>query len=172
MGNAMKLEIAYYDETDTLSLWNGRPASEGGDLIATGALIPGNGADSAVTGDIIVDYDADGRVVGFTIEHAAELLLHPLARKGSDSQHLEVAGMYAGYRYTLSLNNGTLTLNSDRERVRSAEVAEHLTAHYDAAGDAAGFTLKHATELLLPYLNGKDTSQLISAFAEMSNRNG
>ena len=46
----MKLEIAYYDDTDTLSLWNGRPASEGGDLIATGALNIDDDADDAVTG--------------------------------------------------------------------------------------------------------------------------
>ena len=157
----MKLEIAYYDETDTLSLWNGKPASEAGDLIATGALVPGNGANNVVTGDIIADYDADGKVVGFTIEHAAELLLHPLTRKGGISQHLEIDGMYAGYRYTLSLNNGTLTVNSDREQARSDEVAEHLTAHYDANGDAAGFTLKRAAEILLPYLNANAASQRI-----------
>ena len=148
----MKLDIRYFDDTDTLSLWNGRPASEGGDLIATGALIVDDDADSVVTGDIIADYDADGKVVGFTIEHAAELLLRPLIRKGGASEYLEVDGMYAGYRYTLSLNNGTLTLNSDREQVRSDEVAEHLTAHYDSDGDAAGFTLERAAELLLPLL--------------------
>ena len=155
----MKLEIAYYDETDTLSLWNGRPASEAGDLIATGALDAD--PDGTVTGDIIADYDADGKVVGFTIEHAAELLLHPLTRKGGISQHLEIDGMYAGYRYTLSLNNGTLTVNSDREQARSDEVAEHLTAHYDADGDASGFTLERAAELLLPHLNANAASQRI-----------
>ena len=159
----MKLEIAYYDETDTLSLWNGRPASEAGDLIATGALDAD--PDGTVTGDIIADYDADGKVVGFTIEHAAELLLHPLTRKGGISQHLEIDGMYAGYRYTLSLNNGTLTVNSDREQARSDEVAEHLTAHYDANGDAAGFTLKRAAELLLPHLNANAASQRIPVSA-------
>ena len=168
----MKLDIRYFHDTDTLSLWNGRPASEGGDLVATGALIPGNGADNAVTGDIIADYDADGKVVGFTIEHAAELLLHPLVRKGDASECLEVDGMYAGYRYTLSLNNGTLTLNSDRKQVRSDAIAEHLTAHYDADGDAAGFTLEHAAKLLLPHLNGKDTSRRVPTFAEMTNDNG
>ena len=165
----MKLEIAYDADSDTLSLWNGRPATEAGDLIATGALIVDDDSDSVVTGDIIADYDSNGKVVGFTIEHAAELLLHPLARKESASEHLEVNGMYAGYRYTLSLENGTLTLNSDRERVRSHEVAEHLTAHYDAEGDAAGFTLERAAELLLPHLNSNDVSQWIPASAGMTN---
>ena len=165
----MKLEIAYFSYTDTLSLWNGRPASEGGDLIATGALIVNDDSDGGVTGDIIADYDADGKVVGFTIEHAAELLLHPLARKGGRADHLEVKGMYAGYEYTLSLSNGTLTLNSDREQARSDEVAEHLTVHYDADGDASGFTLERAAELLLPHLNSNDVSKRTPAKAGMTN---
>ena len=165
----MKLEIAYFSDTDTLSLWNGKPASEAGDLIATGALIVSDDADGGVTGDIIADYDADGKVVGFTIEHAAELLLHPLARKGGQSDHLEVNGIYSGYGYTLSMNNGTLSLCSDREQVRSDDVAKHLTVHYDADGDAAGFTLERAAELLLPHLNSTDISHRIPAEAGMTN---
>lgn len=55
----MKLQIAYYGDTDTLSLWNGAPASAADD----------------VADNLIVDYDAAGDVVGFTIDHAAELLL-------------------------------------------------------------------------------------------------
>ena len=164
----MKLEIAYFSDTDTLSLWNGKPASEGGDLIAIGAFIVEDNADSGVTGDIIADYDSDGKVVGFTIEHAAELLLHPLVRIGGASDYLEVDGMYAGYRYTLSLNNGTLTFSSDRKQISSEGVAEHLTAHYDANGDAAGFTLKRAAELLLPHFKGEGASQRIPASASFT----
>ena len=55
----MKLRIAYYSDTDTLSLWNGEPASEADD----------------VAENLIVDYDAAGDAVGFTLDHAAELLL-------------------------------------------------------------------------------------------------
>ncbi len=54
----MKLDIYYDSETDTLSLWNGRPASEGAD----------------VAENLIVDFGRDGEVVGFTLDHAAELL--------------------------------------------------------------------------------------------------
>ena len=32
MGNSMKLKIYYDSETDTLSLWNGHPASEADDV--------------------------------------------------------------------------------------------------------------------------------------------
>lgn len=55
----MKLRISYYGDTDTLSLWNGEPASAADD----------------VADNLIVDYDAAGDAVGFTIDHAAELLL-------------------------------------------------------------------------------------------------
>ena len=58
-GAAMQLRIAYYGDTDTLSLWNGAPASAADD----------------VADNLIVDYDAEGDAVGFTLDHAAELLL-------------------------------------------------------------------------------------------------
>ena len=54
----MKLEIYYDPETDTLSLWNGQPGNYGAD----------------VAENLTVDLDDDGEVVGFTLEHAAELL--------------------------------------------------------------------------------------------------
>ena len=133
-------------------MWSGTPASEADDLIASGALDVNRDTGGTVIGDIIADYDSDDKVAGFTIEHAAEMLLHPLVHKRGQSDRLEVEGIYAGYTDTLSLSEGTLTLNSDREQVRSKEVAERLTAHYDADGDAAGFTLKCAAELLLPHL--------------------
>ena len=54
----MKLSIYYDNQTDTLSLWNGQPANEGVDV-----------AESLTS-----DLNVDGAVVGFTLEHAAELL--------------------------------------------------------------------------------------------------
>ena len=54
----MKLNVYYDGETDTLSLWNGNPASEGAD----------------VAENLTADFDADGEVVGFTLERAAETL--------------------------------------------------------------------------------------------------
>ena len=57
----MDAEVSYFPGSDTLSLWTGKPAAEG-EEIADG---------------VIVDLDADGNVVGFTIEHAT-VLLHPL----------------------------------------------------------------------------------------------
>ena len=54
----MKLHIYYDAETDTLSLWNGVPASEGED----------------VAEHLVADFDNDGNVVGFTLEHAGKVL--------------------------------------------------------------------------------------------------
>lgn len=54
----MKLNIYYDSETDTLSLWNGRSGNEGAD----------------VAENLIVDFGRYEEVVGFTLDHAAELL--------------------------------------------------------------------------------------------------
>ncbi len=59
VGCAMKLQVSYYKDTDTLSFWNGEPSSTADD----------------VADDLLVDYNANGEAVGFTLEHAAETLL-------------------------------------------------------------------------------------------------
>ena len=60
----MKLKIHYDSETDTLSLWNGNPASEADD----------------VAEHLVADFNGEGGVVGLTLEHAAELLIPALSR--------------------------------------------------------------------------------------------
>ena len=64
-GTTMKLDVYYDGETDTLSLWNGKPASAGAD----------------VAENLTADLDADGEVVGFTLEHAAEMLKAIIAHR-------------------------------------------------------------------------------------------
>ena len=71
----MKLRISYYGDTDTLSLWNGEPASAADD----------------VAENLIVDYDAAGEAVGFTLDHAAELLL-PLLMAVKDGKSGKATG--------------------------------------------------------------------------------
>ena len=68
----------YYDpETDTLSLWNGQPADEGAD----------------VADNLTVDLSADGDVVGFTLEHASQLMESVLIGDGSvDDQTVATPG--------------------------------------------------------------------------------
>lgn len=70
----MKLDIYYDSETDTLSLWNGRPADEGAD----------------VAENLIVDFGRDGEVVGFTLDHAAELLGSILFKPIERPSHVKV----------------------------------------------------------------------------------
>ena len=53
-----KLRIDYDGETDTLSLWNSQPATWGQD----------------VSENLTANIDAEGEVVGITLEHASELL--------------------------------------------------------------------------------------------------
>ena len=67
----MKLNIYYDAESDTLSLWNGVPASEGED----------------VADNLVADYASDGCVVGFTLEHAAKVLKADLTSLGNSSQY-------------------------------------------------------------------------------------
>lgn len=50
------MTFEYYPDTDTLYI----------------ALRPGPSADAAeVTPDVVLDYDADGHVIGLTVEHAS-----------------------------------------------------------------------------------------------------
>ena len=58
----MKPKIYYDKDTDTLSIWNGIPASEAED----------------VAEHLVADFNDEGEVVGFTLEHAADLLRTPL----------------------------------------------------------------------------------------------
>ncbi len=59
MTRLLELRVFYDPETDTLSLWNGLPACEGAEV--------GEG--------LTADYDADGDVVGITLDGAAKLLM-------------------------------------------------------------------------------------------------
>ncbi len=55
----MKPVVKYFEDTDTLSVdLTSRPAAEA----------------EEVAEDVIIDFDGDGNVVGFTIEHASRLL--------------------------------------------------------------------------------------------------
>ncbi len=55
----MKPVVKYFEDTDTLSVdLATRPAAEA----------------EEVAEDVIIDFDSDGNVVGFSIEHASRLL--------------------------------------------------------------------------------------------------
>ena len=67
------LDIYYDPVSDTLSLWNGSPAGYG----------------EMVAKNLTAESNADGEVVGITLENAAELLrpyLFPESREGKSKQ--------------------------------------------------------------------------------------
>lgn len=78
----MSVDIQYFADSDTLSLWTGAPAVEARE-IAEG---------------VVVDFDAYGRVVGFTLKRAGALLrpmLNPARVVGEeelamDDQQLDI----------------------------------------------------------------------------------
>ncbi|MCY3543678.1 MAG: DUF2283 domain-containing protein [Chloroflexota bacterium] len=138
----MNLKISYFIDTDTLSIWSGMPASEAGN----------------VTQNLIADYDAEGEIVGFTLDHAAELLLNIPFQTGMDYGYETISSSDPD-AYNHYVKDGALTLVNLNAVKFSNQVSENLTAHYGDDGDAVGFTLLHAAELLLPYLKGEVTTQ-------------
>ena len=60
-----KLEIHYDEETDTLSVWNGRPVF----------------SSYEVQQHLLIELDADRAPVGFTLEHAMDILRAHLSSK-------------------------------------------------------------------------------------------
>lgn len=76
----MSIDVQYFADSDTLSLWTGAPASD---------------AEEVAEG-VFVDFDADGNVVGIRLERAA-VLLRPMLRapravreKAMDDHALEI----------------------------------------------------------------------------------
>ena len=62
----MKPVVKYFGDTDTLSVdLANRPAAEAEEIAE----------------DVIIDFDSDGNVVGFTIEHASRVLGPALTAK-------------------------------------------------------------------------------------------
>ncbi|MXY22753.1 MAG: DUF2283 domain-containing protein [Dehalococcoidia bacterium] len=72
----MRLKVYYDKDTDILSLWNGRPASEADD----------------VAEHLVADFDDDGEVVGFTLEHASELLGTIPSVPSTSAEYLATSG--------------------------------------------------------------------------------
>ena len=82
----MKLKIYYDRDTDTLSLWNGRPGSEA----------------ENVAEHLVADFNDAGEVVGFTMEHASELLgVVPSIPNSSDqcSERKSVSRLFGILKY-------------------------------------------------------------------------
>ena len=145
----MKLQISYFEDTDTLSIWNGVPAWSADD----------------VAENLTIDLTASGSPVGLTLEHAAELSLPELLGKAvspelnSDSssnprplrteipdrrEDMKLEIDYHAESDILWLGNGLPTPNGE-------DVAEYVTAFFDDDRPNA-VMIEHAAEILLPVL--------------------
>ena len=141
----MKLQIDYDDRTDTLSLWNGIPASEGYD----------------VAENMIADVQADGSAVGITLERARKLLkpylssgLYSFDPNQSGSMLNDSAlGVTASYDLKIDYKpvSDVLNLGNDEEVSKSQPVGDYMVANFNRDGDVVGITIESASELLLPY---------------------
>ena len=69
------LLIDYWPNSDTLRLWNGRPASR----------------EQVVADTLIAELDAEGEAVGFTLERAAAQLRPFLRRSGSTGREFAIS---------------------------------------------------------------------------------
>lgn len=105
----MKLDIYYDSETDTLSLWNGRPGNEGAD----------------VAENLIVDFGRDGEVIGFTLDHAAELLGPFLSQSGmiNDSQVHPETKLSSARAQDVAVTEDTLSVDLNDGRTISVPLA-------------------------------------------------
>ena len=145
----MNLQISYFEDTDTLSIWNGEPASEA-DVVAK---------------NLLIDLNASGSPVGLTLEHAAELCLpellgateSPRSNRGSSSNsHSSSKGILDG-REDMQLHidyhqqSDTLWLGNGLPTPGGEDIAEYVTAFFDDDRPNA-VSIKHATEVLLPVL--------------------
>ena len=146
----MKLQISYFGDTDTLSLWNRQPAWSADD----------------VAQNLIIDLDASGRPVGLTLEHAAKLLLPLLAvttpvqkrnRRGSSKSRPSLAGV-SDRREDIELQidyhqqAGTLWLGNGLPTPKGVDISEYVTSVFDNNDRPNGVTIEHAREILLPIL--------------------
>ncbi|MDE2938645.1 MAG: DUF2283 domain-containing protein [Chloroflexota bacterium] len=146
----MKLQISYFKDTDTLSIWNGEPAREADD----------------VAENLIIDMNASGSPVGLTLEHAAQLSLPELIgsaaspelyKESFSNPHPSPTGVpdrrediklhidYHQQSDTLRLGNGLPAPNGE-------DIAEYVTAFFDNEDRPNAVVIEHAAEILLPVL--------------------
>ena len=149
----MKLQISYFKDTDTLSIWNGEPAWSADD----------------VAENLIIDLNASGSPVGLTLEHAAELslpvLLDTVAIPESEAgisgksrpSSPEPPDRREDIRLEITYHAETdiLWLGSRQPTPNGDDIAEYVTAFFDDDDRPNAVMIEHAAELLLPILTGQ-----------------
>ena len=146
----MKLQLSYFEDTDTLSIWNGEPASEADD----------------VARNLLIDLDASGSPVGLTLEHAADLCMPELLganaspelnSESSSNSHpspteipdrREDLGLLIDYHQ----QSDTLWLGNGLPTPKGKGIGEYVTAFFDDEDRPNAVMIEHAAEILLPLL--------------------
>ena len=97
--------------------------------------------------DLMADFDAKGRCIGFEFLDAADLFLPFLCPDRFPKFDL-------GDNLTISydLESDTLSFHNDEDVGYNETVIEHCVAHLDWEGYPVGFTLEKASEYILPLL--------------------
>ena len=145
----MNLQISYFKDTDTLSIWNGEPASEADD----------------VAKNLLIDLNASGSPVGLTLEHAAKLCLPELLGVGASQELNSESSSYSpssparvpDRREDIRLHidyhqeSDTLWLGNGLPIPSGEDIAENVTAFFDD-DRPNGVMIEHAAEILLPVL--------------------
>ena len=93
-----KLEIHYDEETDTLSVWNGKPVF----------------SSYEVQQHLLIELDADCAPVGFTLEHALEIL-HAYLPNNSTSTDTSTIGLIPSRQPDSAAKEDTQSLFTERK---------------------------------------------------------
>ena len=104
---------------------------------------------------LIADFDTKGRCIGFEFLDAADLFLPHLCPGRFPEANTEGEDLTIGY----SAESDTLSFRNSLPESYTETVVDHCIAHLDARGDPVGFTLKKASEEILPLLLQRNTSK-------------
>ena len=104
---------------------------------------------------LMANFDTKGHCMGFEFLDAADLFL-PYLRPGQFAEpDLEGEDLTIAY----CEESDTLSFHNSEQVSYSETVIEHCIAHLDAEGDPVGFTLRKASEEILPLLLTRDASK-------------
>ncbi len=135
MGNLIDLDIDFSAIGDLLSIWTKGPSKGGGHYVTLRPHID----------TFYLDADAaDKHCVGIYWFDACRILL-PVLERGDMSEVEKYPELLVDY----CRETDTLVFGRREAIVRSQEMTEGLTAHFDHTGLAGSFTLENASDILL-----------------------
>lgn len=135
MGNLIESRIDFSALGDLLSIWGKGPDKGGAHIVTMEPNIS----------SFYLDADAaDKHCVGIYWFDACRILL-PVLERGDMSE----AEKYPELLVDFCPETDVLVFGNREESVRSEEMAENLTAHFDHRGLAGSFTMENASVILL-----------------------